>query len=120
MRVKKTHVVDSPSTGHQYNNRQLAHVFSDGCSVGCNAVLSLKFRPHRATRTPHHQHRTGVIHGTGLIPQHSKGSKNYTNDQKFKGALQNMGVRAHAHNNIVQGALARTMRGCWARNPRAC
>jgi hypothetical protein len=59
-------------------------------------LLSLKFRPHRATRTPHHQHRTGVIHGTGLIPQHSKGSKNYTNDQKFKSALQNMVSRARA------------------------
>jgi hypothetical protein len=35
-------------------------------------MLSLKFRPHRATRTPHRQNRTGVIHGTGLIPQHCK------------------------------------------------
>jgi hypothetical protein len=41
-------------------------------------VLSLKFRPHRATRTPHHQNRKEVIHGTRLIPQHSKRVKNYT------------------------------------------
>jgi hypothetical protein len=83
-------------------------------------VLSLTFHPHRATRTPHRQHRTGVIHGTGLIPQHNKGSKNYTNDKKFKGALQNMGARARARNNIVQGTPARTMHGCWVKNSRAC
>jgi hypothetical protein len=41
-------------------------------------LLSLKFRPHMATRTPHRQNRTGVIHGTGLIPQHCKRVKNYT------------------------------------------
>jgi hypothetical protein len=41
-------------------------------------LLSLKFRPHMATRTPHRQNRTEVIHGTGLIPQHCKRVKNYT------------------------------------------
>jgi hypothetical protein len=41
-------------------------------------LLSLKFRLHMATRTPHRQNRTGVIHGTGLIPQHCKRVKNYT------------------------------------------
>jgi hypothetical protein len=41
-------------------------------------LLSLKFRPHRATRTPHRQHRKTVIHGTRLIPQHSKRGQNYT------------------------------------------
>jgi hypothetical protein len=41
-------------------------------------LLSLKFRPHMATRTPHRQNRNEVIHGTGLIPQHCKRVKNYT------------------------------------------
>jgi hypothetical protein len=40
--------------------------------------------------------------------------------KKFKGALQNMGARAHARNSIVQGMLARTMHDCWAKNLRAC
>jgi hypothetical protein len=31
-----------------------------------------------------------------LILSIEKGSKNYTNNQKFKGALQNMGARARA------------------------
>jgi hypothetical protein len=35
-----------------------------------------------------------------LILSIEKGSKNYTNNQKFKGALQNMG-RARARNNNV-------------------
>jgi hypothetical protein len=83
-------------------------------------LLSLKFRPHRATRTPHRQNRKEVIHGTRLIPQHSKRVKTIQNDQKSKGALQNMGARACARNNIVQGAHARTRRDCWAKNPRAC
>ena len=41
-------------------------------------LLSLKFRPHRATRTLHRQHRKTVIHGTRInsIPQ-QKG-QNYT------------------------------------------
>jgi hypothetical protein len=41
-------------------------------------LLSLKFRPHMATRTLHRQNRKEVIHGTGLIPQHCKRVKNYT------------------------------------------
>jgi hypothetical protein len=41
-------------------------------------LLSLKFHPHVATRNPHRQNRTGVIHGTRLIPQHCKRVKNYT------------------------------------------
>jgi hypothetical protein len=47
-------------------------------------MLSLKFCPHTATRTPHRQNRTRVIHGIGLIPHHCKRVKNYTNDQKFE------------------------------------
>jgi len=35
-------------------------------------LLSLKFCLHRVTRTPHHQHRIGIIHGIILIPQHCK------------------------------------------------
>jgi hypothetical protein len=41
-------------------------------------LLSLKFRPHMATRTPHHQNSNEVIHGTELISQHSIRVKNYT------------------------------------------
>jgi hypothetical protein len=46
-------------------------------------VLSLKFRPHVATRTPHRQNRKEVIHGTRLIPQHSKRVKTIQNGQKI-------------------------------------
>jgi hypothetical protein len=70
--------------------------------VTCH-MLSLKFHPHRATRTPHHQNRKEVIHGTRLIPQHSKRVKTIQNDQKSKGALQNMGACVCARNSIVQG-----------------
>jgi hypothetical protein len=48
------------------------------CRMKQQGLLSLKFRPHRATRTPHRQHRKTVIHGTRLIPQHSKRGQNYT------------------------------------------
>jgi hypothetical protein len=41
-------------------------------------VLSLKFRLHMATRTPHHQNNNEVTHGTELISQHSRKAKNYT------------------------------------------
>jgi hypothetical protein len=46
-------------------------------------LLSLKFRPHVATRTPHRQNRKEVIHGTRLIPQHSKRVKTIQNGQKI-------------------------------------
>jgi hypothetical protein len=49
-----------------------------GGGVTQTKVLSLKFRPHRATRNPHRQHRKTVIHDTRLIPQHSKRGENYT------------------------------------------
>jgi hypothetical protein len=45
-------------------------------------VLSLKFCPHVATRTPHRQNRKEFIHGTRLIPQHSKRVKTIQNGQK--------------------------------------
>jgi hypothetical protein len=84
-------------------------------------LLSLKFRPHVATRTPHRQNRTGVIHGTGLIPQHCKRVKKlYKMTKNLKGALHHLGARAYARNNNVQSAHMCTRRGCWAKNPRAC
>jgi hypothetical protein len=62
-------------------------------------LLSLKFRPHVATRTPHRQNRTGVIHGTGLMPQHCKRVKKlYKMTKNLKGALQHLGARAYARN----------------------
>jgi hypothetical protein len=38
-------------------------------------LLSLKFRLHMATRTPHHQNSNEVTHGTELISQHSRRAK---------------------------------------------
>jgi hypothetical protein len=41
-------------------------------------LLSLKFRPHRATRTLHRQHRKTVIHGTRInSTAQKKGPKLY-------------------------------------------
>jgi hypothetical protein len=54
---------------------------------GTSRVLSLKFRPHRATRTPHHQHRKTVIHGTRINSTAQKRGQNYTKlAKKFKSA----------------------------------
>jgi hypothetical protein len=58
--------------------RYLCGTTSYGLCYQGRLVLSLKFHPHVATRTPHRQNRTGVIHGIGLIPQHCKRVKNYT------------------------------------------
>jgi hypothetical protein len=70
-------------------------------------VLSLKFRPHRATRTPHRQHRKTVIHGTrGLIPQHSKRVKTIQNGQKIKMRCAPT-ARARAQHLREVGAYAR-------------
>jgi hypothetical protein len=41
-------------------------------------LLSLKFRPHRATRTPHRQHRKTVIHGTRINSTTQQKGQNYT------------------------------------------
>jgi hypothetical protein len=57
-------------------------------------LLSLKFHPHRATRTPHRQHRKTVIHGTRLNSTAQKGVKTIQNDQKLQGALHPLGARA--------------------------
>ena len=40
-------------------------------------LLSPKFRLHRATRTPHRQHRKTVIHGTRINPTAQQKGQNY-------------------------------------------
>jgi hypothetical protein len=40
-------------------------------------LLSLKFRPHRATRTPHRQHRKTVVHGTRINSTAQQKGQNY-------------------------------------------
>jgi hypothetical protein len=71
-------------------------------------LLSLKFRPHRATRTPHHQHRKIVIHGTRLIPQHSKRVKTIQNGQKITKRLAPTGrARTRAQHLRTVSAYAR-------------
>jgi hypothetical protein len=50
-------------------------------------LLSLKFRPHRVTRTPHYQHKMTVIHGKRINPTAQQKSQNYTKlAKKFKSA----------------------------------
>jgi hypothetical protein len=57
-------------------------------------LLSLKFRPHRATRTPH-QHRKTVIHGTRInSTAQQKGSKLYKMAKKLQSALHPLSARA--------------------------
>jgi hypothetical protein len=70
-------------------------------------LLSLKFRPHRATRTPHRQHRKTVIHGTRLNSTAQKGVKTIQNDQKLQGALHPLGARARAQYLRTWSAYAR-------------
>ena len=64
-------------------------------------VLSLKFRLHRATRTPHHQHNIEVIHGIEWSLQHSRRVKNYTKIER--------------HFTSVRCARMRGIRTCCAR-----
>jgi hypothetical protein len=40
-------------------------------------LLSLKFRPHRETRTPHCQHRKTVVHGTRINSTAQQKGQNY-------------------------------------------
>jgi hypothetical protein len=71
-------------------------------------LLSLKFRPHRATRTPHHQHRKTVIHGTRINSTAQKKSQNYTKmAKKLKSALHPLRTRAGAQHLRITGAYAR-------------
>jgi hypothetical protein len=104
------------------SNNNTTHPPSTLLDLYLYIMLSLKFRPHMATRTPHRQNRTGtVIHGTGLIPQHCKRVKKlYKMTKNLKGALHHLGARAYARNRNVQSAHMCTRRGCWAKNPRAC
>jgi hypothetical protein len=71
-------------------------------------MLSLKFRPHRATRTPHHQHRKTVIHGTRINSTAQKKGQNYTKlAKKFKSASRPWKTRACAPYLRTSGAYAR-------------
>jgi hypothetical protein len=77
-------------------------------------VLSLKFRPHRATRTPHHQHRKTVIHGTRINSTAQKKGQNYTKlAKKFKSASRPWKTRACAPYLRTSGAYARL----WGEKP---
>jgi hypothetical protein len=68
-------------------------------------LLSLKFRPHRATRTPHHQHRKTVIHGTRINSTAQQKSQNYTKmAKKLESALHPLRTRACAQHLRISGA----------------
>jgi hypothetical protein len=71
-------------------------------------LLSLKFRPHRATRTPHHQHRKTVIHGTRINSTAQQKGQNYTKlAKKFKSASRPWKTSACAPYLRISGAYAR-------------
>jgi hypothetical protein len=71
-------------------------------------LLSLKFRLHRETRTPHHQHRKTVIHGTRINSTAQKKGQNYTKlAKKFKSASRPWQTRACAPYLRTSGAYAR-------------
>jgi hypothetical protein len=71
-------------------------------------VLSLKFRPHRATRTPHRQHRKTVIHGTRINSTAQQKGQNYTKmAKKLKSALHPLKTRARAQYLRTWSAYAR-------------
>jgi hypothetical protein len=70
-------------------------------------MLSLKFRPHRATRTLHHQHRKTVIHGTRINSTTQKKGQNYTKlAKKLKSASRPWKTRARAQHLRTSGAYA--------------
>jgi hypothetical protein len=80
--------------------------------IACNKLslflLSLKFRPHRATRTLHHQHRKTVIHGTRINSTAQQKGQNYTKlAKKFKSASRPWKTRACAPYLRTSGAYAR-------------
>jgi hypothetical protein len=77
-------------------------------------MLSLKFRPHKATRTLHRQHRKIVIHGTRLNSTAQQKGQNYTKWPKNYKALRTHWTHARARNIFVQRA---HMRGCGVKNP---
>jgi hypothetical protein len=79
-----------------------------------HSLLSLKFHPHRATRTPHHQHRKTVIHGTRINSTAQQKSQNYTKmAKKLKSALHPLRTRAGAQHLHITGAYARL----WGEKP---
>jgi hypothetical protein len=68
-------------------------------------LLSLKFRPHRATRTPHRQHRKTVIHGTRINSTAQQKGQNYTKmAKKLKGALHPLRTSARTQHLRTLGA----------------
>jgi hypothetical protein len=71
-------------------------------------VLSLKFHPHRAARTPHHQHRKTVIHGTRINSTAQQKGQNYTKlAKKFKSASRPWKTRACVPYLRTSGTYAR-------------
>jgi hypothetical protein len=71
-------------------------------------VLSLKFRPHRATRTLHRQHRKTVIHGTRINSTAQQKGQNYTKlAKKLKSASRPWKTRARAQHLRTSSAYAR-------------
>ena len=85
-----------------------------GYQMGSNHVLSLKFRPHRATRAPHHQHRKTVIHGTRINSTAHKKGQNYTKlAKKLKSASRPGKTSACAHYIRTSSAYARL----WGEKP---
>jgi hypothetical protein len=79
-------------------------------------LLSLKFCPHRAARTPHHQHRKTIIHGTRINSTAQQKGQNYTKlAKKFKSASRPWKTRACAPYLRTSGAYARL----WGAKP-AC
>jgi Na+-translocating ferredoxin:NAD+ oxidoreductase RNF subunit RnfB len=69
-------------------------------------LLSLKFRLHMATRTPHHQNSNEVTHGTELIHSTPEGQKTIQSNQKLKGALHQLDARTCAGQKRVLRACA--------------
>ena len=82
-------------------------------------LLSLKFRLHMVTRTPHHQNSNEVTHGTELISQHSRRAKTIQSNQKLKGALHQLDARTCAGQKRVF-AHARPTRDCPHKKLRVC
>jgi hypothetical protein len=77
-------------------------------------MLSLKFRPHRATRTPHRQHRKTVIHGTRINSTAQQKGQNYTKmAKKLKCAAHPQGACARALHLREASAYARL----WGEKP---
>jgi hypothetical protein len=77
-------------------------------------LLSLKFRPHRATRTLHRQHRKTVIHGTRISSTTQQKGQNYTKlAKKLKSASHPWKMRARAQHIRTSGAYARL----WGEKP---